>query len=434
MESILDKVKGSAEEAEVFSVAHHNTEVMFEANRLKLVQTKESRGTALRVIKNGHMGLAATNKSGDEQELPDKALEMAPYGVEAKFSFPKPQVYPSVSTFDPEVESVSEEKLVEIGQALIDRVRASNPDLLCEASVHRGTASVQIMNSNGGMAEYRESVFSIAVEGVLIKGTDMLFVGDQESSCHPVLTSDNVVKSTLQQLERARNTTSISTGSMPVIFTALGVAAVLLEPLLVAFNGKTVLRGASPLGKRKGEQVFTPDLSIWDDGTIDFCPAASICDDEGVPSRRTPLIDKGVVSNFLYDLQTAAEAGAESTGSATRSLASLPSPSSSAVIVNEGQMSFADMLAEIKEGLIVEEVMGAGQGNVLGGDFSGNVLLGYKVENGEIVGRVKNTMISGNVYDVFKEGVAFGSDSRWIGGSLNTPSVYCPRVSVAATG
>jgi len=89
------------------------------------------------------------------------------------------------------------------------------------------------------------------------------------------------------------------------------------------------------------------------------------------------------------------------------------------------------MLADIKEGLVIEYLMGAGQGNILGGDFSGNVLLGYKVENGKIVGRVKDTMVSGNVYQVLKDIAAIGNDTRWVGSFLSSPSIYCPSLSVA---
>jgi PmbA protein len=90
------------------------------------------------------------------------------------------------------------------------------------------------------------------------------------------------------------------------------------------------------------------------------------------------------------------------------------------------------MVHDIREGLVVEQLMGATQGNVLGGDFSGNVLLGFKVENGKIVGRVKDTMVSGNIYNLLKQVGAIGSDTRWIGGFLSTPSIYCPSVSVAS--
>ena len=90
-------------------------------------------------------------------------------------------------------------------------------------------------------------------------------------------------------------------------------------------------------------------------------------------------------------------------------------------------------MAEIKEGLLIYQLMGATQGNILNGDFSGNVLLGYKIENGKVVGRVKDTMASGNVYQVLKK-VILGNDSRWVEGFLKTPSIYCPGLSVAAKG
>jgi PmbA protein len=76
--------------------------------------------------------------------------------------------------------------------------------------------------------------------------------------------------------------------------------------------------------------------------------------------------------------------------------------------------------------------MGATQGNVLGGDFSGNVLLGYKIEHGKITGRVKDTMVFGNVYDLLKDIMAIGNDARWVGGRLKAPSIYCPSISVAS--
>jgi PmbA protein len=200
---------------------------------------------------------------------------------------------------------------------------------------------------------------------------------------------------------------------------------------MTAFNGKTVLEGASPVGKKLGKQVFDSKLSLWDDPTIAYRPYSRPCDDEGVPSRRTPLIEKGVVANFLYDLQTAALAKTKSTGSASRG-GGLPLPSPSTLVIAPGKASFDDMVSDIKEGLVIEQLMGAEQGNILGGDFSGNVLLGYKVESGKIVGRVKNTMVSGNVYQLLKEISAIGSQPKWVSGVINTPPLYCPRLSVAS--
>ena len=107
-------------------------------------------------------------------------------------------------------------------------------------------------------------------------------------------------------------------------------------------------------------------------------------------------------------------------------------PSPSAFIINTGKTTFEEMIQDIKEGLLIEQLMGAEQGNVLGGDFSGNVLLGYKIENGRIVGRVKNTMVSGNVYQILKDIAALGKEARWVNGAVCTPHIYCRSLAVAS--
>jgi PmbA protein len=112
----------------------------------------------------------------------------------------------------------------------------------------------------------------------------------------------------------------------------------------------------------------------------------------------------------------------------------LPSPAASALVISPGTVTFNEMVKDIKEGLVVEQLMGAEQGNILGGDFSGNVLLGYKVESGELVGRVKDTMVSGNVYKILKDIAAIGSETRWVGGFCQTPPFYCKGLSVSSKG
>ena len=89
------------------------------------------------------------------------------------------------------------------------------------------------------------------------------------------------------------------------------------------------------------------------------------------------------------------------------------------------------MIADIQDGIVVERLLGAGQSNILAGEFNANVLLGYRIEKGKITGRLKNTVINGNVYTVLKELRGLGSDTTWLGGSFKTPSVYCGEVSVA---
>ena len=170
---------------------------------------------------------------------------------------------------------------------------------------------------------------------------------------------------------------------------------------------------------------------MWDDATIAYRPESRSCDDEGMPTQCTPLIEQGAVANFLYDLQIAALAHTQSTGNGRRNRGALPAPAATALVIAPGNTAFVEMVNDMKEGMVIEQLMGAEQGNILSGSFSGNVLLGYKVENGNIIGRVKDTMVSGNIYQVLKDITAIGSETKWVGGFLNTPHLYCPSLSVA---
>ena len=433
MEEILKAALKVADAADVFWVESRSTPVAFESNRLKHLQTKESRGVGLRIIKDGRIGFSATNRMEDIDGIVRRALEVSPYGARAEFSLPSATEHPQVPTYDPEVPQVSIEKMVELSQAMVDGVLAGHPDVLCDAGVSQSVVKVRILNSNGLDASYEKTVFSLGLGGTLVRGTDMLFVGDGESSCRPITDASEIVARVTGQLDQAQDMAEVTTGSFPVVFTPDAVAGLLLSPLLVGFNGKTVLQGSSPLVGRLGEKIIDERFSLYDDGTIAYRPGSRPWDDEGIPTRITPLIENGVARNFIYDLKTAAQAGAESTGNASRGAGSLPSPSTSVISIAEGDMSFEDMVTDMKEGLVVERFLGAGQTNILAGDFSGNVLLGYKVENGRMVGRVKNSMLSGNVFETLNNLIAIGSKARWRGGSLRTPHLYCSNVSVART-
>jgi PmbA protein len=385
---------------------------------------------ALRIIKNGKTGYATSTSIDNPQKLVDDAVATAEFGTKVEFQFPSARIFPKVDIFDAAVEKVSLEKMTELGEELISQVTKYSPEVICEGGVTKGTYILNIINSRGGQAGFRQSVFGLGIEGQRIRGTDMLFVGDHQSSCHPILKTDEIVKTTIRQLELAKHMAKVTSKSMSVIFAPDGVTSSLVLPLIPAFNGKTVLEGASPIGNKLGETIFDKNLTICDNPMIPYNTASRPCDDEAVPCQITPLITKGVVSNFLYDLQTAARAKTKSTGNGQRQ-GGLPTPSPHAFMITPGIVSFDDMVKNIDEGIIVEQLLGAGQGNMLGGDFSGNVLLGYKIEKGEIVGRVKDTMISGNIYQLLKNITAIGSDAKWVGGFLSTPSICCANVSVA---
>ena len=434
LSEVLSSAQKVAEQAELFLVSSRATPIQFEANELKQVQTKESSSIALRIFREGRIGFATASGGGGVEDLVDMAVETSQFGGPANFQFPSSQDYSKVSIFDSKVEEIAMERMVEMGKELIARIKNHTPDILCDVEVTKGTSSISVINSQGGEGRYDKSFFSLSLEGILVQGTDMLFVGDSKGSCRFPDNIDDLANEVIRQLEMAKEKATVSTKLLPVIFTPHGVASALLSPIVLALNGKTVLEGASPLKDKLGEQVFDKRLSLWDDATVAYGLGSYPCDDEGVPGRHLPLVTDGVVSNFFYDLQTAASAGTQSTGNGQRAGGGFPRPAISSLILSGGDVSFEAMVEDMKEGLIVEQLIGADQGNLLSGDFGGNVLLGYKVENGKILGRVKDTMIAGNVYQVLRELLGIGREARWVGGILQTPPLYCPRVSVAAKG
>jgi len=210
-------------------------------------------------------------------------------------SFP-PTPYPPIDIFDPAVESTPIEKMSQLGQELIELVTRHTPDILCEAMVTKDTIWLKLINSSGGQASYKKSIFSLGIMGSLIRGTDMLFVGEIQSSCNPLTHPREVAKVVIQQLELAKNQASVPTRKLPVIFTPRGVANALVPSLMMAFNGKTVLEGASPIGNRLEDSVNRFSTQSYGSGTtrlLPIVPTAAPAMMKGYPASAPPLLSRG---------------------------------------------------------------------------------------------------------------------------------------------
>ncbi|MET0115298.1 MAG: metallopeptidase TldD-related protein, partial [Limnospira maxima] len=130
------------------------------------------------------------------------------------------------------------------------------------------------------------------------------------------------------------------------------------------------------------------------------------------------------------DLTTGRTLGSGTTGNGFRAdLNSYPIPGLFNLLIEPGRDSMQDLIKQLDHGLIIDQMLGSGAG--ITGEFSVNVDLGYRIENGQVVGRVKNTMVSGNVYTALKQVVSVGGDGNW-NGSIYTPSLIVEGLSVTA--
>jgi len=427
---ILTQLKQQAEQVEVVNLQSEKTTVEYEANQLKTCTVAETKGAAVRVIRKGRLGFSASTDETSLEKLAANALESASYGDKAPFSFPASQPAPAVRTFDPAIKDLPIDRLVEMGKEMLDLVLPVEANLRCNIVLERSFVTANIRNHTGLDVSFQTSPLSIGVEIDRIEGDDVLILFDQLGTTLWEKGYMDFACRLVEKLKQARTIASIKPGKMPVLFSPTGALALLL-PLSQGLNGKEVYKGTSPVKGKTGEKLFDEKLTLLDDGTIDGKFASASYDDEGIPHRRNTLIEQGVLKGFVYDLKTAAQSGVASTGNASRQLFYPPEPSFTNLVIQPGQTSLKDILAGIDEGILVEDLLSLGQGNILSGAFSNPLALAFKIERGEIVGRVKDMSIAGNVYDLLKEVAAISQEAQWVYSTYYTPYLLIPEMNVA---
>jgi PmbA protein len=437
IEQLLTLAKARAEGADAIARRSERTGLEFETGRLKAASTSEESGVGLRVVRGGKVGLAGSTVA-DPQGLLERALASAELGETVPLAFPDAATVSTVSTiltYDPAAADAPLPRLVEFGEELIARL--SRDGCQVNVSIERARGTTTVANSAGAHVTYPETAVAIGADIRRIAGDDVLMIYDQWSGAGlpEQQDLDALVTSLTSRLDYALRAAAPAEGAQPVVFTPSGLAAIVL-PLEQALSGKGVLQGVSPLGGRVGETVFDAGLSIVDDPLIAGRPYSRPVDDEAVPSRRLALVDQGVVRAFIYDLETAARANAAPTGHGRRSIFGKPRADYSNFVVGAyaprttHAVFGGGLIDGMHDGLIVDDLIGVGQGNVIGGAFSHPVALAFRVQNGEITGRVKDAAVAGNVYDLLKKIGGWGADGRWIG-SRWSASLLLEGVSVA---
>ncbi|MDB9445701.1 TldD/PmbA family protein [Anabaena sp. CS-542/02] len=412
-------IKSGAEAAEVYQSRSLSRPVFFEANRLKQVETSESEGTALRLWRDGRPGLTVAYGCVSPQTMVERALALSRISVPESVELVKNYQpnYPDIG------KSVSLEVLVNWGKQAIALIRDVYPDVLCNSDWECDVETTRLCNSAGLDCYYTDTTLSSYMAAEWVKGDDFLSVADGETQrdiLHPQKLADQI----LQRLDWSINNVPPPMGRVPVLFTSKA-ADMLWGTVQAALNGKRILELASPWVERLGQQVISPSLTLYQDPQAG--PYSCPFDDEGIPTTTVVFIQNGILQNFYCDRTTANKLGINSTGNGFRpSFGSYPSPGLFNFLIQPGSASLQELIHQMDDGLIVDQMLGGGNG--ISGDFSINVDLGYRVKNGEIIGRVKDTMVAGNVYTVLKQLVALGSDADW-NGSCYTPSLIVEGLS-----
>ena len=405
----------------------------FESGRLKETAVHQEAGISFRGVSRGKVGIAGTTDLAREEALEDllrRAESSAEQGEECALAFPGPSRLPAVSLFDDQAAALDVDHLAALGRRVVERLR--RPGWQVSASVDRWVESSSFVNSAGQSFTSRATAIAVGAEVTRVKDDDVLMAWDDVASAGIPSEAelDAIAAGVARRIERGERVVEPPEGKLPVLFTPHGSAALLL-PLHQALSGKTVLQGISPLGGKLGETLFDPAFDLADEPLLSSRVGSRPADDEGMPSARLPLIEHGTLRSFVYDLETAARAGTTSTGHGRRTTFGKPGIAFSNLVLKPGQAGEEALLKEMGRGLVVEELIGVGQGNVISGAFSHPVALAYRVDGGEITGRVKDAAVAGNAYELLKRIRMIGRAAKWLGGSRLVPPLLLDAVNVA---
>ncbi len=428
---LLDKLMSESEQVEVVEIDSEITMVGFEANRLKSSRVDETRGVAVRVVKEGRLGFSASSDVSAAGKLVANVLESAAYGDPVDLRFPSPHPAPPVETFDRTISELPVSRLVEMGQEMLGIILEAEPTAQVNIELQRGVEHLSLRNSGGAHIAFERSPLSVQLEVIRVRGDDVLVVFDLMGVTVWQDEYRTRARDLADRLRLAEKGATLHSGRMPVLFTPTG-ALVLALPLMLGLNGKNVYTRNSPMTGKIGEKLFDDKISVVDDATLHGRYASAPFDDEGMAHRPVDLVKDGVLRSFFYDLKTAAQSGEDSTGNGSRGLFNPPAPSPTNLLVQPGEMPVAEMLASVKEGLLVDTALGLGQGNVISGAFSNTLGLAFKIEKGEIVGRVKDLSIAGNIYELLQDVSAVSQETAWIYNNFRLPYFLLPDLNVVA--
>ncbi len=302
------------------------------------------------------------------------------------------------------------------------------------ADFDTATSHKILMNSRGFTGEYRRSYCDFSVSPIAVdeKG------GMQRNYWYSISRTAKKLESpeAIGQ-EAARRTLSrlgarqVKTQKAPVVFSP-EISRSIIGNIFDAANGDAIYRHATFFADMLGQQVAGENITVVDDGTMILDGiggfGTSPFDGEGLPSRRTVLVENGVLKNYVMNTYTARKLGMKSTGNASRGLAGNPGIGAGNFYLEPGALTPGQIIGDVKSGLYVTETMGFGV-NLVTGDYSQGAS-GVWIENGEFAYPVEEITIAGNLKDMYRNISAIGNDLVFRGASA-APTIRVEGMTIA---
>ncbi|HEU0130454.1 MAG TPA: TldD/PmbA family protein [Mycobacteriales bacterium] len=433
---------GDREGVEAFAVHSVDTSVTAFDGEVESLSSSETRGVGVRVVVDGRMGFASTSDVTDDglaYALSEARSNAALGTPDPGNVLPAPAAYSDVDgIFVGGLESVEAARKVSAALELERLTRAAHELVsgVDSATYGDSRSSVAIASTAGVAAEYaRTDVYAYVAALARTADETQTGLGLTQGRSFDDLDLAAAAHEAAVRATRLLGARKPATARVPVVFDPL-VTASFLGVLASALTAEAVQKGRSLFASRVGEPVARETFSLVDDGRITEGAAAAPFDDEGVPTRRTPVVEHGVLQGFLHNTETAARAGgsAASTGNASRSgFNGSPGVAPTNLYLDGVTVPPVEILARAEGGLYVQDVSGLHSGtNPVSGEFSVGAT-GLWIRGGALEEPVREVTVSSTLVEMLLAISALGDDRRFFpfGGSYGGATALLAEMTVA---
>ncbi len=363
--------------------------------------------------------LAKAVVEDDQSGLPDKNL-MA-------------EDLPDLDLYDPT--RLETEAQIELARRAEAAALAADPRVTNSEGAEFDSSSGRILlgNSHGFLGDYRSSTFSVSVSPIATApDSDSM----QQDSWYAVRhrfarldSPESVGQEAARRAVRRLGAKKLSTRRAPVVFDQ-EMAASLLGNLCHAASGYALYKGASFLIGQLGKQLAPDFVTIYDDGRLPSGLGSRPFDGEGLPTRKTTVVERGVLTSYLLDTYSGRKLGLGSTGNASRGVGESPSVGPTNFYLVPGTTGPSEIIRSVREGLFVTELIGFGV-NMVTGDYSRGAA-GFWIEHGELAYPVEEITIAGNLKQMFADIEMVGSDLEFRS-RIASPTIKIREMMIAGS-
>jgi PmbA protein len=440
---ILEKFKqklsaSGAPEFEVFLLKESRSEVEVKSQRVHSFETAETLGAALRIVQQGRLGFSFTNDLSGEGmgRAVEGALATARYSDRSDaLALPRlAQTLPALQDQDPGFHGIPTEKKIAKAMELERSAQGTDPKVKkVRGASYEGLAyEVFLMNSWGLQFHHERTMNILSLMAVAEDGEEAEAAYEFDFSCFfdrldPEAVGVRAARKALAYLGGKPGPTLKG----PIVLDPL-VAGEILEVLAPSFYADTLVKKRSLFQDMEGQKILSHQLTLVDDGCRPGGFASFPFDGEGVPKRKTMVVERGVFKEILSDTEYGHRLGRNSTGASSREgIKRPPQIGTSNFYVQPGDSSFQDLLKKMDRGVFITELIGIHTANPISGDFSVGAQ-GFLVEKGESAASIKQIALSGNLKEMMNRVEAVGDDLRFFF-KTGSPSLLISEMDIAGT-